>query len=225
MDNSVRSFVAHYVPHLTVMHRNKVLLVASGILAAFSPYAHKDTVLTNLSTGYAVSVFFYFLVVRIPEKRKNRRLIANFERQYEILKRDCLVVILGISERCLDSEQIEKLTSPKEFSEYAKPEKWYDFLNGVESGHIDEFKHHIRVFREELQMLLSSIDVADDKLFERFKNISIWSAQMELRTDDYDDVKSWGRFLYELLADWSPIDGKHEKGIVGELIHELKLKA
>jgi len=210
---------------LYVMRRNEILLALSGVLGATSPYCYNDTVLTNLSTGYAVSVFFYFLVVRFPEKRKNKRLIAAFERKYHMLKRNCLTVIWSCSEGSVSFERIEELMEPGSFTEYARSDEWYDFLNGLDASGVNELKHHFRIFREDLHFFLSAIEISDEKLFEKFENISIWTAQIDLFGSEYDDVKTWGKTLFSLLADWSPIDGDHKYGIIGDLISDLKAKA
>src|SRR3981189_1105778 len=47
----------------------------------------------DLGVGSLVSLFFYWLVVRIPEREKRKRIKRSFAKHYQEFKEDCIQVM------------------------------------------------------------------------------------------------------------------------------------
>lgn len=54
--------------------------------------------LYDLGVGSLVSLFFYWLVVRIPEREKRNRIKRSFANHYREFKEDCIQVMLTVAD-------------------------------------------------------------------------------------------------------------------------------
>lgn len=185
-----------------------------------------NDIVVNLSSGFVLSVIFYFLVVRLPERRRNRRLATNLERSFGHLRHTLSVLILRISsDEPDDSHFISKIETPDGFRKHFTEDHWNGFLNRIDKRGILEIKHHLRSFQEELHFTVSHMNIDRGEVFDLLKNLSSSIIQMDLYGVGYDDEKEWGRFLWSLLTNWDWAEGYMISGPIEKAIRELKQNA
>ena len=95
-----------------------------------APYPLANSVIFNLSIGYIVSSFFYFLVVFLPEKRK-----SNFLRPYIVEKVEGIIFSSSSTIR----EILRKANSVHEFSTLTLPELTVACKNLDPKAHMQMF--------------------------------------------------------------------------------------
>ena len=84
----------------------KRLLVNAGLLAIFLFSAGalywtreewtSEKLFYDLAVGTLVSLFFYLLVVRLPDYERRQRLKSSLERHYEAFREDCIEIMLQV---------------------------------------------------------------------------------------------------------------------------------
>jgi hypothetical protein len=195
------------------------LLAASGlatIAGAFflgpSEIAQRD-VLISLSTSYAVTVVFYLLVVWLPTQRKRARIKRSVISHYKEFKLEVLGLIMHAGGKAWSLDDLEALQTPKKFSEYFSEDetgsgmRWYEVLNGLDDYYVSQIAMRLDILRSELHYVLVSIDIDDQEVFDFMKRLDHIVFRMSRLKSDYEDQKSWGRFLWSLYSDFDPIVG------------------
>jgi len=99
---------------------NPFVRIALCGVAPCPKFAHShawEKIAYDVGIASVVSLFFYALIVRIPEHQRKRRLKRSFSKHYEAFKRNCIMVMLGVAD----------LTSPRKKQEELMDEnKFYD---------------------------------------------------------------------------------------------------
>ena len=182
----------------------------------------------NLSVASIASLIFYALLVRLPEHQKRQRIKRSFRRHYREFKEDCIGVMLGVVDGTYALELRDRLVNQKEFKEYFEraysqgQDKWDALHNQMEQWHFDELITNLEILRDEMRFVLSSIDIPDEKPFEFLKRSSSLIAKMrDTSLDDYDGMKIFFRFLWEVFSGWSFITGYREDDVVEEMIKAI----
>ena len=133
---------------------------------------------------------------------------------YIDFKQEVIGLILHASGKAWSQDDIDHLMVPANFSHYFSEDetgsggRWYEVLNGLDEHYVRQIANRLELLRSEVQFILSSIDIEDDEIFEFMKRLSEVSFRMSRVKSDYDDQKSWGRFLWSLYSDFDPIVGK-----------------
>ncbi len=184
-----------------------------------------NSIVFNLSVGYLVSLFFWLLVVHVPERQRRRILRNNLARRYKEFREDTIQILLWAAIGTHDSRLPEDLCDHRKFREFFDANgkaHWYAALNGLEKERIDDLLLELQLLADEMSYVLNNVSIQDPNVHAFFKRLS--ERIFRLRNSSiysYDQVKYLGNFLWEIHARWSMIDGQRENDIVEEMIEAL----
>ncbi|WP_341649123.1 hypothetical protein [Thauera humireducens] len=198
---------------------------------AIEPYLlalhHGNSIVFNLSVGYLVSLFFWFLVVHLPERNRHRILRNNLSRRYQDFRESTIQILLSASIGPHDSRLSRELCDHRKFEEFFDREnkkRWHAALNGLQGNKdfIDEILLELELFAAEVLYVLNSVNIQDPTVHLFFKRLSENIYRLKNSTIySGDQVKYLGNFLFGIHARWSVIAGKVEKDVIQEMIDEL----
>ena len=188
---------------------------------------HTNTIAFNLAVGYLVSGIFWLLVVYLPDQARRSVLRDNLSRSYQRFKESALQILLWCSIGTHDSRLPEELCDHRRFKEFFEADKsarWYAAMNGLQGSEIrmHELVLELEIFADELAYILNNSNIQDAKVHRLFKVLKENIYRLN-RSRDYtdDQVKYVGRFLWEVLARWSFVDGQRDNDIIQETIELL----
>lgn len=182
-----------------------------------------------LSVGFVISAAFYFIVVYLPESQKRSRIHRSMERQYQLFKKSCIGTFLILS-NSQEYQHREMLLDQEEFRRYFKnsnindENRWDAVANGIQNSeyYLNEILYELRVLNDEIKFVRSTIDIHDEEVFQFLNNLSQIIHRMESTKPEYDDIKSFCRFLWEIFTGWSIIDGYRKTDIIADMIGRIK---
>jgi hypothetical protein len=182
-----------------------------------------------LSVGFVISAVFYFLVVYLPESQKRRRIHRSMKRHYQLFKKSCIGTFLVLS-NSQEYQQREMLLDQEEFKRYFKnnnsnnENRWDAVANGMQDNEysLNEILYELRVLNDEIKFVRSNIDIHDEEVFQFLNNLSQVIHRMESTKPEYDDIKTFCRFLWEIFTGWSIIDGYRKTDIIADMIRRVK---
>lgn len=186
-----------------------------------------NSIVFNLSVGYLVSLFFWLLVVYLPERSRRLILRDNLRRRYQDFRESTIQILLWASIGAHDSELPKELCDHQKFREFFDgndKEHWYAALNGLQGNkdRVDELLLELQLFASEVSYVLNSVNIQDPKVHSFFKLLSENIYRLKNSTVySYDQVKYLGNFLWEIHARWSLINGQLEDDIIQEMINAL----
>lgn len=185
-----------------------------------------NAIFINLLAAY----FFYLLIARLFVSRRRKIIKANLQKQYRQFKESAIGHFLGAVNGSHSSDEVEQLYSLPAFRDYFKgtdpregKDRWYVVLDCVQEN---EYLRHeliveLSVLRDEVEFVLSSIEIHDEEIFEFFKRLQRIIYRHEHGQFETDDFKSFMQFFYELFSGWSFITGYAEKDIVQSFIDSI----
>lgn len=187
-----------------------------------------NTILFNLSLGYLVTVFFWLLVVYIPESARRNLLRENLSRRYQDFKEEVIQSLLWASIGTHDSKLPKQLADDhhkfRAFFDEDKKRHWYAALNGMQGNEdrMRELTLALEMLSDEVAYVLNNVPIQDQSVHRFFKNLNenVYRLQ-HLDADTYDQVKHVGGFLWGMLARWNFVDGQLETDVVQEMINRL----
>ncbi|TON99213.1 hypothetical protein, partial [Vibrio parahaemolyticus] len=91
----------------------KLLLDSAGLL--FQQFKLGNEIVFNLSCGMLISIWFYFLVVWLPEQKNKKRVKTYFISQYAEFKRHLIMNIVGACREPDSADLIDNLMDPQAF--------------------------------------------------------------------------------------------------------------
>jgi hypothetical protein len=204
-------------------------MVCLMVGARTTPNRDYIQLLNALSVGFVISAAFYFLVVYLPESQKRSRIYRGMEKQYRLFKKSCIDTFLILS--CSQEYQHrEMLLDQEEFRRYFKnynannENRWDAVANGIQNNeyYLNEILYELRMLNDEIKFVRNNIDIHDEEVFQFLKNLSQIIHRMESTKPEYDDIKSFCRFLWEIFSGWSFIDGYRKTDIIAEMIGHIK---
>jgi hypothetical protein len=212
-------------------HEDPFVRVAVCTHTGFCPaFAHAKTwykILYDLGIGALVSLAFYLLVVRLPEYQRRQRLKRSLKLHYRAFRLDCIGIMLAVADGGYTGGQSEALLDPKEFKKYFKQEvapgteRWHQFLNNLSEFYLRQLQNLMEQLRDELMFVLNNTDIPKDEPFEFLKRLSAAMYSMKPVTLDDDEVKSLARFLWDVFAGWSFVDGYRKEDIIEKMIDAI----
>jgi hypothetical protein len=183
--------------------------------------------LYDVGVGGLVSLFFYLLLVRIPDNIKRRRIRRGLERQYKIFKEDCLYVMLGVVDGVVDPEKVDELLDQKAFRAYfqERPTPSQDrldiFLNGLDETGLRQILSAVDILREEIAFALSATEIPTDEAFEFFKRFSGAIHAVKDTELGYDSIKPLSRFVWTLFSGFDFVTGYQKEDVVAKMIGSI----
>lgn len=97
---------------------DRLLFESAGFF--FQQFKLGNEIIFNLSCGMLISIWFYFLVVWLPEKKNKKRVKSNFISQYTEFKRYLIMHIVDACREPYKDELIRNLMEPRAFKTISK---------------------------------------------------------------------------------------------------------
>jgi len=122
---------------------------------------------------------------------------------------------------------LSKLSDQNEFRKYfnepisESQNKWHAVLNGLNEYLLRELLVELEILLNEVTFVLSNVDIDDQNVYSFFKRLSQAVHRLKKSTLEYEEVKQLSRFLWEMFAGWSFIDGYREDDIVMVMIEKI----
>lgn len=206
------------------------LLCQSTSICMWSDHAaFWNKVCYDLAIGTVVSLLFYWLLVRLPERSRQTRLRTSLLLQYDAFRQECIIQLLFASGlRSVNIPLVDELSVPKAFREYFYPDqkrpRWYAAMNDVDCGTGETFRAIVKAFerfKSELDFTISQADIDDDDVFSDLKGLS---QQLQFGIDTRlgtDEVKSLFGILQQLFGGWKPLVGSVDDDRVETLLKRI----
>lgn len=198
---------------------------------AIEPYLlalhNGNSIVFNLSVGYLVSLFFWLLVVYLPDRTRRQILRDNLSRRYQDFRESTIQTLLWASIGAHDSRLPNELCDHRKFKEFFDEDNkkhWYAALNGLQGDkdRVDELLLELELFAGEVSYVLNNVHIQDPKVHSFFKRLSENIYRLKNSTVySYDQVKYLGNFLWTIHARWSIIDGQLENDVIQDMIDAL----
>ena len=131
----------------------------------------------DLGIGSIISLFFYWLVVRLPENVKRRRIRNSFARHFREFKEDAIGTMLMVTDGTYTYGFHQELVDQKKFRDYFQQQvgrgedRWDSLHNKMTAHALNELLTQLEVLRGEISFTMAAIDV-DDKVLEFMKRFS-----------------------------------------------------
>lgn len=185
-----------------------------------------NAIVFSLSVGVLVSIFFWLIVVYIPERKRRHILRNNLARYYQHFKEDTIQILLSAS-GVHDSKKAKDLCDYKMFKQFFSQngnQRWYAALNGIQGneGFLNDLLIEIELLVNEVAYILNNVNIDDEKVHSFFKRLSVNVYKLK-NSSVYtaDHVKYLGGFLWGILAHWSFIEGQREEDAIQIMIDKI----
>jgi hypothetical protein len=171
----------------------------------------------DLAVGALVSLFFYFLLVRVPEFQKRRRIKMSLRTQYHNFREDCIAIMLMVADGTFAWDFHRQLSEQAKFKEYFKQpigqgqDRWDAFLNKLDNYNLHALLLNLEILRNEIGFALNNIDIHDEQSFVFLKRFSNALFSMRDTTLGYDEIKPLAGFLWGSFSGWDPVSGYSER--------------
>lgn len=186
-----------------------------------------NNLLYELSSGTLISVVFFWLLVRWPEHKKKQRIKRSFAAQYRTFKIACIENFLAVANGGFRSDLPETLLPLEAFRNYFKQNvgdgktRWDDVANNMTDYYLDVTLSRMEALREEIAFVMHKTDIDNEKIMAFLKRLSEAMLFERNATRDYDTIKSFLSFFWELFAGWDFIEGYYERDIVEDMIQYI----
>lgn len=185
--------------------------------------------LHTISTGFLLSAIFFFLVVYLPDQKRREIVARNFVQQYDQIKLSLIGTFLILS----DSQQYgnrENLLIREEFKRYFKganekgEDRWSAIANGLQGNeyYLREVVFELRMLNDEIRFFRNTLPIQESEVFEFLNRLSQAISKVELTQPDYDEVKNFCRFLWQLFTGYNFIDGYSKSSYIDDMIRRAK---
>lgn len=181
----------------------------------------------DIAVGIIVSLFIYFLVVRLQEIDKRKRVRRNLNLQYDSFKRQCVEIFFSALGQSYDPELIDSLKQPDKFKQFfkepfsAEQSRWDAVANGLDTDKIGSLIVEFEIFIAEVRFTLIAIDVENEKAFVFLKRLANILYRARNCSPEYEGVKSLLGLMWSLFAGWSFIDGYTKEDVTADMIETL----
>jgi len=182
-------------------------------------------ILYDLAVGSLVTVFFYLLVVRLPDYQRRQRLKRSLERHYKDFRKDCIQIMLLVAAGTYSPDAPEALIEQDAFRDYFREkvatggDRWDEFQNKLDEHHLRELLTRMEIFRDELTFVLNNTEIPKDEPFEFLKRLSAAIYSMKDVTLRYDE--SLADLLWSIFAGWDFITGSRKQDIIKKMIDAI----
>lgn len=193
----------------------------------FRPFTTGNQITFDIAVGVIVSLFIYVLVVRLPAWQKKNRLKAHLLRRYDDLKEQCLMHFLWACNEPAESTLIDRLKSQEEFTTFFKErvskdqDRWHAVLNGLTDDYVQSLVRELDLFRGELDYTLTTVEVADEKVFSFLRNLTQVLQRSRHWSDRDDQLKPLSQFMWSMFAGWRFVSGYTGRDHVNEMIRAI----
>lgn len=217
-----------------ISKRHLVFIVLASLICIFiaaATVANGDykAVAYDLSVGFIVSAIFYWIVVYLPESNRKKIIHAGLKQQYDSFKRSCISNFLILS-KSQSYPHKDALLDQEEFKRYFKntnesgENRWDAVANGLQSNefYLRETIYELRMLNDEIRFVRSTLNIKDIEVYEFLGRLSRAIVRMESTTQDYDEIKSFCRFLWEIFTGWNWVSGYSKTDLIQEMLGRAK---
>lgn len=181
----------------------------------------------DLGIGSIISLLFYWLVVRLPENAKRRRIRNSFALHFQQFKEDVTATILSVTDGSYEYGFHQELVDQQRFREYFREkdeegnERWYAFYNNMTEISLQELRLHLEVLRSDILFTMAAVDIDDREVLEFMKRFSANIIRYRSTVLDYDSMKSFGNFMWEILAGENSVTGRMKRDYFLAMIKDI----
>jgi hypothetical protein len=187
-----------------------------------------NTIVFNLAIGYLVSLFFWLIVVHLPERKRRAMLRNKLDRTYKYFKEDIVQTLLWALNAPYESAQIEQLATDhiafKNFFGNDNKSIWGAALNGMQDSEerLREVYFAMESLSLEVTYVLSSLPIQDENAHTFLKHLNETIRRLKhYDTAEYDRVKYIGSFLWGIFARWDILSGQMQDDPLQATINRL----
>jgi hypothetical protein len=222
---AVISIAAIFVGHENPFAR--IVLCAHVPCPHFSNSHAWEKIAYDLGIGSIIGLLFYWLVVKLPENAKRRRVRKSFALHFRQFKEDVIATILSVTDGSYEYGFHEELVDQKKFRVYftqtddSGNERWYAFYNNMTEANLQELRLHLEVLRSEILFTMAAVDIEDKEVLEFMKRFSANIIRYRSTTIDYDSMKSFGNFMWEIFAGFSLVTGYIQRDYFLAMINDI----
>jgi hypothetical protein len=202
-------------------------LRGTRVESMLSRFGTGDQITFDLAIGIIVSIFFWVLVVRLPELDKRTRMRRNLQYQYKVFRQGCIRVFLESLREGYDPSLLDSLLEREQFRLFFKEpfcpgqDRWHAVANGLTEHNRASLITEFEIFIAEVRFTLTAIDVEDTAAFASLTNLVNVLYRARNYSPDYDGVKPLLRLMWSVCAGWNLIDGYSENDVISEMIEAV----
>jgi hypothetical protein len=186
-----------------------------------------NSIVFNLAIGYIVSVFFWLLVVYMPERHRRALLRDNLQRRYRGFREGTIGILLSACCGSYNSDLPEQLCDYQKFKAFFnenQKERWYAALNGLEDRKdlLSDLVMELQLFSDEVAYVLDHVNIDDPTVHSFFKRLNEHIYRLKnASVYSYDSVKYVTNFMWEIHARWSIVEGQLESDVIEDMIEAI----
>jgi hypothetical protein len=182
-------------------------------------------VVFNLSCGFLISIFVWYLLVYRPFLKERSIIKNNIVVQYKRFKWNVINLLLHACGAENKSGQfIDDLCEYEEFRNYFDKDRWYAVLNGLsdENGYIESICLEMKIFHNDVSYVLNNVSFDNRDAHERFVilNENLFRLTQNYSSKD-EHEKSITTFIRSLFAQISVVDGVLDRDVMQEMIDSI----
>jgi hypothetical protein len=183
----------------------------------------------EFSLGTALSIVFYWLLVKLPENTKRRRLRKYLNASYHAFRREMTIQFLFASgQGSVALASLDNLSTQEGFknhfkkpSENVEGNKWHDVQNNITVRQLDDIGIATSIFRDDLAYVLNNSDIAHERTFQMLQRLTKATSYRNFSSKDYEDQKSLFGLYWEIMAGWDPIRGYPKVDVILTMISRI----
>jgi hypothetical protein len=217
-----------------ISRRHLVFIVLASFVCIYIASAtvangNYKSIAYDLSVGFILSAIFYWIVVYLPEANRKKIIHTGLKEQYDSFRRSCISNFLILS-NSQSYPNKDALLDQEEFRRYFKnnndqgENRWDAVANGLQANdyYLREIVYELRMLNEEIRFVRSTLNIKDIEVYEFLGRLSRAIVRMESTTQDYDDIKSFCRFLWEIFTGWNWMSGYSKTNVIQEMLGRAK---
>lgn len=233
---NVLKFLWNIVPDSRVVLRLSIgvlvvsAIVVIGIYSYRNPGKFYEPVLLSISTSVISAYIFYLALIFFPRSRRLRIVREQFTADTDYFKTNIIQCLMQCSGSYGGTVQVEQLKDPKSFRKYFKVDvspsqnRWHVVMNEVQRNPemYRTIVYQLEQYREEILYVLSNVKIDDPKVYRYFKIVA--ERIYKIAHDEHfgEEIKVLTAFLWEILANWSFIEGYHDQDMLQVMMQNIR---
>ena len=205
----------------------RAVCVNTGLCPGYPHAKALHKLVYDLALGALITLFFYALVVRLPDYQRRQRLKRSLKRYYKAFREDCILIMLLIADCGYSEGAPEALLEQDRFREYFMKkiapdrDRWHEFQNKLDESSLRELLTRMEIFRDEVAFILNNTDISNNEPFEFLRDLSAIIYSMKDARLGYDESKPLACFLWTVFAGWDLITGYRKSDVVKKMINAI----
>ncbi len=99
--------------------------------------------------------------------------------------------------------------------------RWHEVANKMTDYYLDVTLSRMETLRQEIAFVMHNTDIDDEKVMAFLKRLSNAMLMQRNATRDYDAIKSFLGFFWQLFAGWDFVEGYRARDIAEEMIESI----